>query len=83
MQKRGYDLEKFLNELFQLYELDPKASFKIHSERIDGAFMFDATDYLLEAKWKRQVDRNDLATFCYKVETKLKIANLQTPPFLP
>jgi hypothetical protein len=74
LQKRGYDLEKFLNELFQLYELNPKGSFKINGEQIDGAFTFDGTDYLMEAKWKRQVDRSDLATFCFKVETKLKIA---------
>src|SRR5690606_16562672 len=35
---------------------------------------FDGTDYLLEAKWKQQVDRGELASFCYKVESKLKIA---------
>lgn len=28
---------------------------------------------MLEAKWKRQVNRGDLAAFCCKVETKLKI----------
>lgn len=74
LQQRGYDLEKFLNELFLLYELDPKGSFKIYGEQIDGAFTYDGTDYLLEAKWKHQVNRGDLAAFCYKVETKLKIA---------
>ncbi len=74
LQQRGYQLEKFLNELFTLYELNPKGSFKNYGEQIDGAFTFDGTDYLLEAKWKQQVDRGDLATFCYKVETKLKIA---------
>ncbi|MBI9068748.1 MAG: hypothetical protein JEZ09_15745 [Salinivirgaceae bacterium] len=74
LQQRGYDLEKFLTELFLLYELDPKGSFKNYGEQIDGAFTFDGTDYLLEAKWKRQVDRGDLASFCYKVESKLKIA---------
>lgn len=30
--------------------------------------------YLLEAKWKQQVGRSDLASFCYKVETKFKTA---------
>ena len=73
-QQRGFEFEKFLNELFQLYELDPKASFKNHGEQIDGAFTFDGTDYLLEAKWKQQVNRTDLATFTFKVENKLKIA---------
>src|SRR5690606_15877162 len=37
-QKRGYGLEKLLNELFTLFDLDPKASFKITGEQIDGAF---------------------------------------------
>lgn len=73
-QQRGFDFEKFLKDLFQLYELDPKGSFKIYGEQIDGAFTFDGTDYLLEAKWKQQVDRSDLASFTFKVESKLKIA---------
>lgn len=73
-QQRGFEFEKFLNQLFQLYELDPKASFKNHGEQIDGAFTYDGTDYLLEAKWKQQVNRTDLATFTFKVENKLKIA---------
>ncbi len=29
---------------------------------------------MLEAKWKKQVDRGELAAFCYKVETKFKTA---------
>lgn len=73
LQQRGYQLEKFLNELFLLYDLDPKDSFKNYGEQIDGAFTFDGTDYLLEAKWKQQVNRGELAAFCYKVESKLKI----------
>lgn len=73
-QKRGFELEPFLNDLFLLYDLDPKGSFKNYGEQIDGAFTFDNTDYLLEAKWKQQVNRGDLATFTYKVESKLKIA---------
>jgi hypothetical protein len=73
-QQRGYDLEKLLNELFLLYELNPRGSFKNYGEQIDGAFTFDGTDFLLEAKWKKQVNRSDLASFCSKVESKLKIA---------
>lgn len=73
-QQRGYELEKFLNEIFLLYELNPKGSFKNFGEQIDGAFTFDGTDYLLEAKWGQQVNRSDLASFCFKVETKLKSA---------
>ena len=74
LQKRGFDLEKFLYDLFLLYELEPKGSFKNYGEQIDGAFTFQGNDYLLEAKWKKQVDRSELASFCYKVETKFKTA---------
>jgi len=74
LQKRGFELEKFLYDLFLLYELEPKGSFKNYGEQIDGAFTFQGTDFLLEAKWKRQVDRSELASFCYKVETKFKTA---------
>ncbi|NRS90910.1 hypothetical protein HNQ02_003861 [Flavobacterium sp. 7E] len=73
-QKRGFELEKFLYDLFLLYDLSPKGSFKNYGEQIDGAFTFDGTDYLMEAKWSKNVDRGELATFCYKVETKFKTA---------
>ena len=71
-QKRGFALEKFLYELFLLYDLAPKGSFKNYGKQIDGAFTFDGNDYLMEAKWSKQVDRGELASFCYKVETKFK-----------
>jgi hypothetical protein len=73
-QKRGYMLEKFLYELFLLHDLEPKEGYKNNGEQIDGAFTFQHADYLLEAKWSKQVDRNDLADFCHKVDTKLKSA---------
>lgn len=72
-QKRGFELEKILNELFQLHDLDPKASFKIMGEQIDGAFTFDGNDYLLEAKWQKElVNAGDLYKFAGKLEGKLK-----------
>jgi len=43
-QARGYLLEKVLRELFALFDLDPKASFKIAGEQIDGAFSFEGTE---------------------------------------
>lgn len=72
-QKRGYDLEKLLNDLFALFELDPKASFKITGEQIDGAFTFDNDDYLLEGKWQKiPVNAGDLYKFSGKVNGKRK-----------
>jgi Restriction endonuclease len=72
-QQRGHQLEKFLKELFFFFDLDPKNSFKITGEQIDGTFTFDNTDYLLEAKWqKKQIDAQDLYGFGGKITGKLK-----------
>jgi hypothetical protein len=71
-QARGYSLEKIIRELFTLFDLDPKASFKVVGEQIDGAFTFDSTDYLFEAKWqKNPVDIGDLDGFSGKLARKL------------
>lgn len=73
-QQRGYQLEKFLQQLFNLFEFETTKSYKLEGEQIDGSFILEGMTYLVEAKWKVQVDRNDLASFCYKVETKFKTA---------
>ncbi len=74
-QKRGYMFEKFLNELFLCFDLDPKKSFKIVGEQIDGAFTFDNQDYLLEAKWQKNlIQAGDLYDFGGKIAGKFKIA---------
>jgi len=74
-QKRGYMFEKFLNELFLTFDLDPKESFKIVGEQIDGAFTFDSQDYLLEAKWQKEpINAGDLYDFGGKIAGKFKIA---------
>lgn len=72
-QQKGFQFEKFLNELFIFFDLDPKSSFKIVGEQIDGAFTFDKTDYLLEAKWQeKEISAADLYTFGGKIQGKLK-----------
>jgi hypothetical protein len=71
-QKRGYQLETLLRDLFNLFDLDPKASFKVTGEQLDGAFTFQATDYLLEAKWQQKlVDAADLDSLAGKLTRKL------------
>ncbi len=71
-QGRGYRLETMLKELFELFDLDPKASFKIEGEQIDGAFTFDSVDYLFEAKWQNELVRaNALDSLASKVQRKL------------
>ena len=71
-QQRGYQLEKIIRELFELFDLDPRASFKIVGEQIDGAFTFDATDYLFEGKWQQEpVGSADLDVLAGKLSRKL------------
>ena len=53
-QKRGFQLEEIMKDLFNLFDLDPKASFKITGQQIDGAFTFEGTDYLFESKWEKE-----------------------------
>jgi hypothetical protein len=71
-QKRGFQLEKLLRSVFELFDLDPKASFRITGEQIDGAFTFQSTDYLLEAKWQKDlVTASDLDSLAGKLSRKL------------
>lgn len=72
-QQKGFQFEKFLNKLFNFFDLDPKSAFKVIGEQIDGAFTFDNTDYLLEAKWQeKSIIAADLYTFGGKIQGKLK-----------
>jgi hypothetical protein len=72
LQDRGYRLEAILKRLFDLFDLDPKASFKIEGEQIDGAFTFDGADFLFEAKWQNELVRaNALDSLASKVQRKL------------
>jgi hypothetical protein len=70
-QERGFAFEKFLNELFAAYNLDPRSSFRIVGEQIDGSFQIGTDVYLVEAKWHdKPTDHSDLLIFREKVESK-------------
>jgi hypothetical protein len=72
-QGRGFDLEKLMYDLFDLFDLDPKASFRNTGEQIDGAFALDGTDYLFEAKWQAKLmAAAELDSFAAKVTRKLE-----------
>lgn len=72
-QERGYQFERLLNELFHLFDMLPKAAFKITGEQIDGSFTFDNDDYILEAKWQKNlINAADLYAFGGKISGKLK-----------
>lgn len=70
-QKRGFVLEKVMYDLFRLFDLDPKASFRITGEQIDGAFTLQGLDYLFEAKWAGMVAAKEMDVFASKVQRKL------------
>ena len=72
-QAKGYELEKIMFELFDLFDLDPKASFRNKGEQIDGAFSLDGTEYLFEAKWQKTPSAiQDLDAFSSKIRRKLE-----------
>ena len=72
-QKRGYALEGLMNGLFDAFDLDPKRSFRTKGEQIDGAFSFEGTDYLLEARWRQErTPGRQLDIFQAKIERKLE-----------
>ncbi|MGZ9861614.1 hypothetical protein ACXYSW_25190, partial [Escherichia coli] len=70
--RRGFELEKILYNIFELFDLDPRASFRNVGEQIDGAFSLEGTDYLFEAKWQSYaVNASDLDAFSGKISRKL------------
>lgn len=72
-QKRGLALEPLLRDLFGLFDLDPRASFKLRGEQIDGTVTINRTHFLVEAKWtKDPTERKELDAFRAKVESKIE-----------
>ncbi len=71
-QKRGFQLEKLMKNLFNLFDLDPKASFQNIGGQIDGAFTFENNDFLFESKWeKNPMNAGDLYKFSGKLTGNL------------
>ena len=69
--ERGLQFEPFLYRLFELFDLEPRLSYSLEYEQIDGAFTFDTDDYIVEAKWrKKKVTRAEADAFDKKVERK-------------
>jgi hypothetical protein len=72
---RGYAFESLLADLFLLFDLEPRLSYKISIEQIDGSFSFDTDDYIVEARWRAaSADRGDGDIFSMKVKRKGKNA---------
>lgn len=72
-QDRGYSLEDLLKELFSLYEINYRKSYRTAGEQIDGFFTFGGFDYLVEARWRKEMPTlNDLSAFKLKVDRKIE-----------
>ena len=70
-QQRGFEFERFLKNLFEVYGLAPRGSFRLVGEQIDGSFELNGDVYLLEAKWQaKQTAQDDLLIFREKAEVK-------------
>ena len=68
---RGYAFELWLNELFKVFKMDPKGSFRNTGEQIDGSFRVDGAYYLMEAKWhSKETPASDLHAFQGKLNGK-------------
>lgn len=71
-QARGYALEKLLTKAFIFFDIEARGSFRVMGEQIDGAFTLDGTEFLLEAKWQKElIPLSDILSFSGKVDFKL------------
>lgn len=67
-QKRGYQLEAFLQKVFGFFGIDVFKPFKLLGEQIDGAMKFEGDNYIFEAKWHDvETACNALYVFAYKI----------------
>jgi hypothetical protein len=74
-QQAGRDLERLLTDYFILFDMEPRLSYSIEREQIDGSLSYDTDDYIIEVRWRNQpVDRADADVFATKVRRKGKNA---------
>lgn len=70
-QARGYAFEKYLNNLFKSFDLDPHASYRTEFDQIDGSFVLDGNTILVEAKYRTNaIPKDDLNLFTQKIVSK-------------
>jgi hypothetical protein len=69
--QRGTAFELLLADLFLLFDMEPRLSYSLPREQIDGSLSFDTDDYIVEARWRSEpTGRGDLDIFKSKVERK-------------
>lgn len=70
-QGRGYAFEKFLNTLFNTFDMKARSPFRLVGEQIDGSIEFEGNIHLIEAKWQNALVGNaDLLVLHGKVGGK-------------
>lgn len=70
-QERGYAFQKFLNTLFNTFDMKARSPFRLIGEQIDGSINFEGNIYLIEAKWQNTpVGNADLLELHGKVSGK-------------
>jgi hypothetical protein len=73
--QRGYAFQEFLDKLFWMFDLEPRLSYRLEHEEIDGSISFDTDDYIIEARWRKDASSPiDADRFDKKVERKGKNA---------
>jgi hypothetical protein len=74
-QQAGRDLERLLTDFFVLFDMEPRLSYVLEREQIDGSLSYDTDDYIVEARWRTDpVTRADADVFAAKVRRKGKNA---------
>ena len=74
-QAKGYAFEKYINILFNEFNLEPRASYRTDFDQIDGSFTLNGNTILIEAKYKKnEIPKDDLILFSNKIETKSPFA---------
>lgn len=69
--RRGKEFETLLRDIFLLFDMEPRLSYELAHEQIDGSLSFDTDDYIIEARWRKEpTGRGDLDIFKAKVERK-------------
>lgn len=72
-QEAGFSLEDLLKDLFGLFELEYRTSYRTQTQQIDGQFQFEGFHYLVEAKWhKGTPTEQEIGGFKQKVDSKLE-----------
>jgi hypothetical protein len=74
-QQAGRELERLLTDFFVLYDMEPRLSYSLDREQIDGSLSYDTDDYIVEVRWRKEpVSRADADVFAAKVRRKGKNA---------